>query len=170
MCATILVGGCSFEADYTGGALACTDGRCPSGLVCTANACVAGGDAGGPDAAMAALTCADPGVFTASGSVEGTTAGRGSTVSAQCGGFVMNGKDAVYSIPIAAGEDLLVAITGARKAYVIESCPATMCLGNAFASAGNPISVSPAAGTAFVIVDDENPSVAGAFTLTLTRN
>jgi hypothetical protein len=89
-----------------------------------------------------------------------------------CDGFVMNGREAVYRIDLVAGDQLLVAITGARKAYVIAQCvmPAPACLGNTLATDGNPISVSPAAGPSFVVVDDENPAADGLYELTLTRN
>jgi hypothetical protein len=177
--ATFLLGGCFFSADYVGAS--CRDGICPAGLTCAANVCVAGdpGDAGSADALdaldarLAALTCADPGIVAAAGGQElGTTVGRGSTVSSMCGGFVMNGKDAVYTITLAAGDQLLVDIAGGRKAYVIATCvsPAPACLGNMFATAGNPISVTPAAGASFIIVDDENPANESTYTLTLTVN
>ena len=170
--------GCSFEADYRGGNFACRDGRCPSGLECRAELCVAPVDDGGMDSdtpidsRQAALTCADPGVVTG-GSYDGTTVGRPATMSSMCDGFVMNGKDAVYRIEIGAGDSLLVSIDeGARKAYVIATCvPAPnspACLGGNVATLGNPISVTPAVGPAFVVVDDDNPSATGTYTLTLT--
>lgn len=174
-----LLGGCFFEADYRG-TYSCTDGRCPSGLTCVATSCVADVpvDAAAdspdapPDTRMPALTCPDPGVLASGDTATGDTTGKLNKLASLCGGFVMNGRDAVYQIAITAGQDLLVSITGARKAYVIPTCttPAPACLGNAFAIEGNPISVTPAAGDAFVIVDDENPANAGAYTLTLTTN
>ncbi len=178
--------GCVFSADYGGGTYRCSDGVCPAGLVCsTDQRCVAAlpidappadgvGDAA-IDARLAALTCADPGVIAAAGGAEsGTTAGRSSTISASCGGFVMNGADAVYRLAVAAaGDSYLVGITGV-KAYVITPCSPTpstpVCLGNAFASPGNPISVSAAvAGPHFIVVDHESPATTGAFTLTVTK-
>ena len=180
VCAVILLGGCFFEADYRG--VACNDGVCPSGLTCRANACVPG-DAGlvdaapdaPPDARLAALTCADPGIIpSGGGSATGTTVGRSNTVSSSCGGFVMNGKDAVYRIDLAAGKTLLVGVAGGRKAYVLASCvvaPATpVCVGNALATMGNPLSVMPAAGPSFIVVDDESPTNASTYMLTLTVN
>jgi len=174
------LGACSFEADYGGGTYTCSDGRCPSGLVCMANACVdptaLDGGMDGPtdgDARIPAPTCADPGIVTSPGGTEtGTTANHPMNLSSMCGGFVMNGREAVYRIDLVAGDSLLVAITGARKAYVIAQCvtPAPACLGNALATDGNPLSVTPAAGPSFVIVDDENPANDGTYTLTLTVN
>ena len=181
VCAAIFLGGCFFEADYAGGSYTCNDGRCPSGLTCNADRrCVLGGDAGldadaAIDAPRSALTCADPGLIaSAGGSASGTTVGRGATVSSVCGGFVMNGRDAAYRIELAAGQQLLVVIEGGRKAYVLASCqpvPATpACVGNARATMGNPLSVMPAAGPSFVIVDDENPASESTYVLTLTVN
>jgi hypothetical protein len=176
--AMILLGGCFFEADYRG-TYSCTDGQCPSGLVCVSNMCVteAPADASDapvdvpPDTRMPALTCADPGVLASGVAQTGDTTGKPMSLSSMCGGFVMNGHEAVYKIAVTAGDSLLVAITGARKAYVIATCttPAPACLGNDFATDGDPISVTPATGDAFVIVDDENPANAGTYGLTVTR-
>lgn len=186
----VLVGACFFDADYGSGAFKCSDGRCPSGLVCDtdANRCVTRLD-GGPDDAdapsdvppdmpidtmSAALTCVDPGVIaTAGGTESGTTVGRTSTISASCGGSVMNGNDAVYRITAGAGDQYLVGITGV-KAYVIIPCsvsPATpTCVGNAAASPGNPISFTASvAGQHFIVVDHENPATSAAYTLTVTK-
>jgi hypothetical protein len=178
-----LVGGCSFDADYGGGVYTCSDGACPSGLVCDRanNRCVAslppddapaGGD-GGIDARVPALTCVDPGLLgPTGGTASGTTVGRTSTVAAMCGGFVMTGADAVYRFTPGAGEQFLIEITGV-DAYVIAPCsasPATpTCLGNAFARPGNPISITTAfAGEHFVVVDHDNAATTAAYTLTVT--
>ena len=179
LCVAVL-GGCWFDADYGGGHYTCSDGVCPSGLTCRAAVCVAPGDAAMPDAPaaidarIAAATCADPMPFPATGgSLSGSTTGRGNTVTASCAGFVMNGKDAVYRIDTAAGDHLLVALTGALQAYLIAPCtaaPATpACVGNVVATAGNPIDVATAGGAQFIVVDDANPATDGAFTLTVTR-
>ena len=183
-CAVVLVGGCWFDADYRGGHFTCTDGVCPADLVCRAAVCVAPGPAidaaiaidavAAVDARVAAATCADPMPFPAAGgTLTGDTSARGNTVTASCAGFVMNGKDAVYRIDTAAGDHLLVAITGALQAYVIAPCAAVpgtpVCLGNAVASAGNPIDVATAGGAQFIIVDDANPATSGAYAVTVTR-
>lgn len=184
LCA-LLMSGCLFSADYSGGQYTCKDGSCPSGLTCSADKkCVSPTAIDAPlgdvvpdmmiDGRMAALTCVDPGVVPATGGTEmGTTAGRTSTISAMCGGFVMNGNDAVYRVTAAAGDMYLVSITGVR-AYVIAPCsaaPATpTCLGNAFAQPGNPISFTAAfAGQHFIVVDHENVATSGAYTLTVTK-
>lgn len=180
-------GGCSFDADYGDGGVRCSDGRCPSGLTCNADRrCVMPGDAALDDAPVdamvdamidampAALTCVDPGVIAMTGgTASGTTAGRSSTVSASCGGSVMNGNDAVYRVTAQAGDQYLISITGV-KAYVIIPCslsPATpTCIGNAAATPGNPISVTASvAGQHFIVVDHENPATSGAYTLTVTK-
>lgn len=178
--------GCVFSADYGGGTYRCSDGVCPAGQVCTSEQrCVAPTPIDAPpadgvpdaaiDARLAALTCADPGPIAVAGGTEsGTTVGRSSTISATCGGFVMNGADAVYRISVAAaGDSYLVGIAG-LKAYVIAPCsptPATpACIGNMFATPGNPISFAAAsAGPYFVVVDHESPATTGAYTLTLTK-
>lgn len=185
----LFVGGCFFDADYGQGGFACSDGRCPSGLVCSPDdRCVTHldggpGDADAPadtmpdmmiDAMPAALTCVDPGVIAMTGgSASGTTVGRTSTISALCNGSVMNGNDAVYRVTAAAGDQYLVSITGV-KAYVIIPCsisPAMpMCVGNMPASPGNPISFTAAvAGQHYIVVDHENPATSAAYTLTVTK-
>lgn len=172
-------GACSFEPDYREG-VPCGEGqRCPSGRTCFEGACVSmipvdmAPDDMPPDVQpMAALTCADPGVFTGSGSQSGTTVGTTSKMSSFCGGIVNNGADRVYRIAMTGTAMLRVAIDGGRKAYVISACtvaPNTpACLGGIRATMGNPIVVTPAAGDAFVVVDDEVATATGAYTLTLT--
>ena len=174
----IFVGGCVFQADYSGGNFACNDGRCPSGLGCNADQrCVTpmmidASIPDTPDARVPAFTCADPGILPSTGGGDmGDTTGKPLVLSSMCGGFVMNGHEAVYKIELTAGKHLIVSLSNtARKAYVIASCvtPAPACLGNAFATTGNPINVTPAAGPSFVIVDDENPSNVGPYTLGVT--
>jgi hypothetical protein len=184
VCALLLLGGCLFDADYSSGTYRCTDGRCPAGRVCDADdRCVAMPAIDAPrdaapdvmiDARMAALTCVDPGVIPSAGSTEmGTTVGGTSRISAMCGGFVMNGADHVYRILSSVGDQLLIGITGVR-AYVITPCsvsPSTpVCLGNAFASEGNPISVPiSVAGYYWIVVDHETPATTGPYVLTVTR-
>ena len=184
LCVLVLTGGCLFSADYSNGQFRCTDDKCPDGLVCTNQRCIKPSAIDAPagdapidmmiDGRVPAFTCADPGVVLPPGGTEtGTTAGRSSTISAMCGGFVMNGADAVYRVTAAAGDMYLIGITGVR-AYVIAPCsasPATpTCLGNAFASAGNPIAITAAfAGHHFIVVDHETPATTGAYTLTVTK-
>lgn len=141
-----------------------------------AHQCVVPNDAGDApiDMPPAALTCADPGIIPiGGGTANGTTAGRPSVLAPACGGFVMNGREAVHRITVAAGDRVVVALTGLRKAYVITPCltATTACINNTFATDGNPISVTAvAAGDLFIVVDDENPANAGPFGLTLTVN
>ena len=180
VCAVALFGGCWFDADYRGGHFTCSDGVCPAGLTCQADVCVTSVDAAlldsttAIDARIAAATCADPMPFPAAGgTLSGDTGARVNTVTASCGGFVMNGKDAVYRIDTTAGDHLLVSLTGTLQAYVIAPCaaaPATpTCLGNTVASAGNPIDVATTGGAQFIIVDDANPATSGVYALTVTR-
>lgn len=184
-----LVGGCFFEADYRSGAVRCSDGKCPSGLACIGGTCLppnqdAAVDAEDaaidamPDAPVAALTCVQPGLLDSAGdTASGSTTGRSSTVSAMCGGFVMNGPDAVYRIDTAASDQLVLSISGSYpvNAYVLAPCSAApttpMCLTNMAASQGNPISVTTTmAGNHWIVVDGPNAAQSGSYTLTVTVN
>jgi hypothetical protein len=175
--AVIVLGACSFDARYSEG-VPCTDGECPSGLLCHQDRCVSMIpidmmiDVPPPEGPPPALTCADPGVFASTGgTVMATTQGATSKMASFCGGIVHNGPDRVYRIMMN-GEQLRVSIAGGRKAYVIATClegantPA--CLGNVRATDGNPIVVTPAVGPAFVVVDDELAAAMSDYTLTLT--
>ena len=175
--------GCIFSADYHGH-YTCSDGVCPSGLVCSATrTCVAPGDAMLVDAPMfdappAALTCADPGPFPAAGGMtSGTTASRTSTIAATCSATIMNGPDAIYRVQLASAATITLTITGGYpvNAYVIAPCatlPATpVCIGNTFAAAGSPAVINaPAAGDYFVVVDGINAGLSGAYMLGVTVN
>jgi hypothetical protein len=177
----LVLGACSFEAHYEGGRYSCSDGVCPAGLICSASkTCVAGIDAavldGAVDARPAALTCSDPGPFPATGgTTAGTTAGRSNTVTATCGGSVMNGPDAIYELNAAIGSHIMLSITGSYPvaAYVIAPCtvaPGTpLCVDNLYATAGVPITVTTSvAGTQYIVVDGANPAQSGTYTLTVT--
>ena len=174
----VFVVGCFFEAGYTGGTVRCSDGRCPSGLVCHLGTCVTSIPIDmAPDimidAPPAALTCADPGPFNPTGgTTSGTTVGATSKMSSSCGGFVNNGPDRVYRISMDGTKQLRVSIDGLRKAYVLSTCiespNTTPCIGNVRASVGSPILVTPPMGPTYVIVDDENAAAASSYTLTLT--
>lgn len=172
---TIFVGGCAFDARYAEG-VACSDGKCPSGLTCHMERCVSmipidmAMNEMPPEGPPAALNCADPGALTSGVAVTGTTAGGTSKMSSSCGGFVNNGPDRVYRITMNGTNQLQVHIdSGGRKAYVLAGCiesPTTpACLGNTRASLGSPILVTPAAGPAFVVVDDETAGLSGPYTL-----
>jgi len=177
LCAVVL-GGCWFDADYSGGHYTCSDKVCPANLTCVADHCVTPGTIDAPvdtraiDARIAAATCADPMPLAVGATLSGATTGRGDTVAAFCAGFVMNGNDAVYRVDSIAGDQLLVTLTGALQAYAIAPCdpvPATpACLGNAIATAGNPIAVTPT-GPTFVVIDDANPATEGAYSVTVSQ-
>jgi len=170
----LFASGCFFDANYEGAR--CTT-SCPDGLKCHLGACVTSIPIDmmpdmAIDAPPAALTCADPGLFATNGGVAmGTTNGTTSKMASSCGGFVHNGPDRVYRISMNGANQLRVTIDGGRKAYVLASCiesPATpICLGNARATMGNPILVQPAAGFAYVVVDDELATAMSTYTLTL---
>lgn len=180
---TIFLGACSFDGRYPEGVPCGADLKCPSGRSCFEGACVsmipidmAPDEAIPPDMKEPALTCADPGIVaTTGGTVSGTTAGGSSRMSSFCGGIVNNGFDRVYRIDMNGTNMLRVSIdAGARKAYVltmsscIESPSTPACIGSTRATAGNPITVSPSAGPAWVVVDDETAGAGGAGTYTMT--
>ena len=182
LCA-LLVGACSFDASYPGGHYTCRDGQCPSGYTCSASKlCVAGGGSADaavdarPDGRVAALTCSDPGPIAATGgTVMGSTGSpRMNTVSASCGGEVMNGPDAVYRIDLAATAQLTITLSAsyAANAYLISPCtlePATpTCETNTAASPGNPLVLSPAAGSHYLVVDNPNPALSGTYKVTVS--
>jgi hypothetical protein len=178
-----LASGCVFDAAYKSGQTTCTDGACPSGLVCSAmQICVTPGQ-GSSDAGMTidamrdagvthALTCADPGELTNGVSVMGSTQGRANTVEPMCGGSVMTGADAIYTIAIGAAQSLDVTLTGSNDlaAYVLATCTASPCLGDAYTT---PI-VAPlvvnagSAGTYYVVVDSALAAGSGSYTLSVT--
>ena len=189
----IAAAGCSFDASYQSGQTTCSDGLCPSGLVCSAaHVCVTpgpGGDASvdahpdagsgiGSDAHVAAMTCGDPGALMSGVPSSGTTVGRDNTVDASCAGEFMNGPDAIYTIAITASQSLEVALasSGMLSAYVLASCeglPNTpSCVSNMAAIAGgSPITASPgSAGTYYVVVDSAIAGSSSAYTLTVTAD
>ena len=177
-----LLAGCSFHGDYAGGHYRCSDGICPSGLVCIAKECVVPADAGAgsdahADARMPALTCADPGLFPAGGgTTSGATAPSRNTIDGMCGGTVLNGDDAVYRVTTTAGDHVRVSISGSgfpAAAYVIAPCQPSpnvpACEGNMLATASTPIDVTPAStGAHYVVVDAVNPTDHGTYTLTVS--
>lgn len=162
----------------------CRDGKCPSGFVCSdKQVCVASGDAGTdasidalPDARQAALTCADPGLLPATGGSDAnTTSGRTPKVSSQCNGTVMTAADAVYKIEPGAGTQMLVDVSTsdsgfAVTAYVTTSCPSSACLTNAYATPGNPISITALAGPHYIVVDSGLSAASGPYMLAVTTN
>ena len=183
-----LVGGCFFDADYSGGTLTCRDGTCPSDLECRTDLMPPECRAPRQDAAvdtpmmdvidarLAALTCNDPGVLSMTGSTAmGTTEARSNTVAALCNGSVHNGFDAVYRIDAAAGKQLNITITApsfSATAYVVQPCGSgNGCVGNVYAQPNVPINVTVlAGGPPFVVVDSTFSAMSGAYTLNVTVN
>ncbi len=169
-----------FDANYAGGKYRCSDGICPTGMRCTAeHECTSmpidarvdvPRDTPDDGHTGAALTCADPGVLPAGGgSASGSTVSQMNLVSASCGGFVMNGRDAVYRVSANAGQHVMVTVTG-LDAYVIAPCVQTpqtpACLGNVLATPGNPISPTVAvSGSQYVVVDDSNAATSGSYSI-----
>lgn len=183
-----LSAGCVFDASYQSGHTTCSDGQCPSNLVCSDHVCVASGT--GPDAApahdaapavdahVAALDCADPGALASGVAVSGSTGGRTNMVGAMCGDMIMNGPDAVYSISLAASQSLALDLLGTANlvTYVVPaaSCappPSTpQCLDNVYAVV-NAAAITippPGAGTYYIVVDSPLAAGSGSYTLTVT--
>src|SRR5687767_6388328 len=184
----VLVGGCFFDADYSGGRLTCGDGICPADLECRQDleppVCRAPRQDAAVDtpmmdvidARLAALTCNDPGVMPMTGGTAmGTTMGRTNMVAPMCNGSVHNGFDAVYRIDAAAGKQLNITITApsfSATAYVVQPCgSANGCVGNIYAQPGVPINVTVlAGGPPFVVVDSTFSAMNGTYTLNVTVN
>ena len=170
----LLVPACFFDADYSHARVTCSDGVCPSGLMCLANGTCGLQDAGttGSDAhdamPMHALTCSDPGpaMATQSGS---TGSPHTNQVSAMCGGIVYNGPDAVYTI--AGGRSVTIGISGsyAVAAYVIAP-PCTSfptCETNMAAQPAAPLTIALPSGPQLIVVDGVNANLSGTYTLTV---
>lgn len=191
----LVVGGCSFSADYTGATVYCSDGKCPSGLECrtdlpTTPECraprqdaamdVPGDVHDAPiDGRQYALTCNDPGpIAMTGGTVMGTTTGRpqGSMIAVTCNNQVMNGYDAIYKLEnVGAGKQVNINLTATwtgAAAYIIQPCAATgSCVGNVFAQNGSPVNVTTIAnGAPFIVVDSTLSGTNGPYTLTVTVN
>ena len=175
-CVALFCAACSFKADYKDGLYTCTDNVCQYGDVCYQGFC-RDGDGGIPDAEIdappPAFDCADPGVLT--GQTTGDTTGRQSNISAMCDGAIQNGPDEVYSVHVNVAAKLGLKVTSsvAVDAYVIAPCQMTpstpVCLGGVIAKPNMATSVTVnGTGDYYIVVDSENPIVAGAYTITVT--
>ena len=173
--ALLALGGCFFDADYRRGHYTCSDGVCPTGLICVQGVCeserrdAATDTATFDDAPPRAATCSDPQPFPSTGGMTaGTTTGHPNNVAPMCNGSVQNGTDAVYQIKNTTGP-VLVTVTGAFSvtAYAVSSCtpPSTTCVSNATAVPGNPLSLP--AGSYFLVVDSAFAAMSGDYTLKL---
>jgi len=177
-----LVGGCSFDADYSGTVVCGTNGECPSGLECgpgmvcrppRMDAAVDTPTDTTPDGnPQPALTCVQPGILTSGSAVTGSTTGHSNNMQSICSSNPQFAVDVVYKITTpAANKQLVVSISNSSlNAYVINACmpmPNTpACLGGTVATAGNPISVAAALATDYwVVVDSNLAAVNGAYTL-----
>jgi hypothetical protein len=168
--------GCFFDAKYREGVPCGDTMSCPSGLTCHEAKCVSmipidtSGAEMPPEGPPPALTCADPGILQANGSDSGTTAGASAKMTSMCAGSTNTAADRVYKITMNGTNMLRVHIdAGDRKAYVIAQCRETpntpVCLGNVRAYLNNPITVQPAAGDAFIVIDDEIVTDSGPYTV-----
>lgn len=174
--AWILLAACSINADYGNARVRCSDGKCPSGLTCSAGGeCTSGSDHGDAavdsphdaphDSHVAALTCADPGDALAGGS--GTTTGGANHVSGMCASVVYNANDAVYAIT--GPRTITITVDSPdfpAAAYVIATCVNggfPTCEGG---SAASPtLTMSIGSGTHYIVVDGVNAGLSGRYTL-----
>jgi hypothetical protein len=179
-----VLGACSFEADYAGGAYRCTDNKCPTGLECVINldgdpVCREFKDAAvdvpgdgvilidGPPAHM--LNCDDPQPLTNGESFMASTTGRSNKLSTTCTSRVMYGFDAVHVITPGAGKNMTVTIAAAHAAtaYVLSACPQTACNGNVYATPAASTTIYTLAGPHYIVVDSQAANVNGSYTLTV---
>jgi hypothetical protein len=185
VCLGLVVGGCSFEADYSGVTVTCEiTPNCPSPLECRDKLCQEKHkDAAVDDMPMIdmmdgpppALVCLDEGILVSGVPASGSTSNRTNTMTSFCGGGVQNAKDAVYKITTTAPNKQIMVQINALSAYVLNACMPTpntaACLGSNPATATAPITVTAAAaGPYFVVVDNLVAGAMGTYTLTVTVN
>jgi hypothetical protein len=170
--AWIVLAACSINADYSKLNVKCSDGKCPSGLTCSAaGECTSGSDHGDAavdapaDARKAARTCADPG--NALGSNSGTTVGGSNHLSGSCGAVVYNANDEIYAVTGPRTITITVDGTGfTASAYVVATCQNggfPTCEGGSAASPSMTISIG--SGTHYIVVDGVNAGLSGSYTL-----
>ena len=188
---------CSFSADYSDTQLWCppSSPRCPDGYTCVNEVCTTGGttDGGGIDGVAADAsacdlaigegtrdTCGQARDLTPAASMAGGTTVYGNTTGyandltpstlPDCTTSPEPGPDAIWRVTITAGQTLTVAFSPdgwSGDIYIISACTSTAtCLdgGPMF----SPVTVTPAAGTYYIVVDSRGPAVAGCFSLDVT--
>lgn len=184
---------CSFDADYGGTNLMCpaSSPRCPDGYTCVNRVCTMGGaDDGGIDAIDAAPSTCDlavgEGTRDACGQARDLTPAAnlagGTTVYGNTTGYANDltpstlpdcttspepGPDAIWRVTITAGQTLAVTFSPDRwsgDVYIINACTSTAtCVegGPMF----TPVTVSPPAGTYYIVVDSRSTTAVGCFAL-----
>jgi hypothetical protein len=188
---------CAFEADYGDTILACppSSPRCPEGHACVNDVCTAGGsldaspiDTRTADSSTCDLavgegtrdTCGQARDLTPDASMTG-----GTTVYGDTSGYVNDltpstlpdcttspepGPDAIWRVTTTAGQTLTVTFSPdgwSGDVYIIDACTSTAdCVegGPMF----TPVSVSPPAGTYYIVVDSRAAAVSGCFSLDVT--
>lgn len=168
--------------------------RCPDGYTCVNEVCTMGGDSdGGPDATDAPGadasacdlavgegtrdTCGQARDLTPAAALAGGTTVYGNTTGyandltpstlPDCTTSPEPGPDAIWRVTIAAGQTLSVTFSPDGwngDVYIINACTSTAtCVegGPMF----TPISVTPSAGTYYIVVDSRGAAVAGCFAL-----
>ncbi|HSN28619.1 MAG TPA: hypothetical protein VLT45_20175 [Kofleriaceae bacterium] len=164
----ILLAACSIQADYNKAHVRCDDGKCPSGLTCSASHVCTSGDAATGDAAqdshVPALSCADPG--DALGVHDGNTTGSANHISGSCGGLVYNAPDNVYAIT--GPRSVTITVSSGQfavAAYVISTCTMNLPSCEAGSAAEPTLSLSLGSGTHYLVVDGVNAGLSGTYHL-----
>lgn len=184
---------CSFDADYGGTQLRCppSSPRCPDGYTCVNEMCTTGGatdaaddgvttDAGTCDLAIGEGTrdtCGQARDLTPAATLAGGTTVYGNTTGyandltpstlPNCTTSPEPGPDAIWRVTITTGQTL--ALTFAPEGfsgdvYVIDACSATAtCLGGG--AMFTPVTLTPAAGTYYLVVDSRSAGASGCFAL-----
>jgi hypothetical protein len=185
---------CSFDADYGGTQLRCPPAspRCPDGYTCVNETCTMNGgtDGGGPDgvtpdagACDLAIgegtrdTCGQARDLTPAANMAGGTTVYGNTTGyandltpstlPNCTTSPEPGPDAVWRVTITAGQSLTVTFSPegwSGDVYVINACSSTAtCMGGG--AMFTPVTLTPAAGTYYIVVDSRAAGANGCFAL-----
>lgn len=189
--------GCSFDADYGGTNLRCpaSSPRCPDGYTCVNQVCTMGGDDDGgatdgsnADASSCQLatgegtrdTCGQardltpdatqPGGTTVYGNTTGYASDLTPSTLPDCTTSPEPGPDAIWRVTLTAGQSLTVTLRPDGwngDVYVVDACTATAdCVGGGAMFA--PVTVMPAAGSYYIVVDSRSAGVSGCFALDVT--
>lgn len=193
--AAACLSGCSFDADYGGTSLACppSSPRCPDGYTCVNQVCTRDGttdagdatDTSGADAGTCDLaaaegtrdTCGQARDLTAAASAAGGTRVHGNTSGyandltpstlPDCTTSPEPGPDGIWRVSVTAGQTLTVTFSPegwSGDVYVIDACTSTAtCEGGG--PMFSPVSVTPTAGTYYIVVDSRMAGAAGCYAL-----
>jgi hypothetical protein len=172
--------------------------RCPDGYTCVNQVCTTGGaddggidggdGGGGGDASACDLaitegtrdTCGQARDLTPDANQTGGTTVYGNTTGyagdltpstlPDCTTSPEPGPDAIWRVTLTTGQSLTVTLTPygwSGDVYVVDACTATAdCVGGG--AMFSPVTVTPAAGTYYIVVDSRSAGVSGCFSLDVT--